>query len=254
MDIRPCISFIGAGNVAWHLASRYHEAGCRVMQVWSRQRAHAGELAERVGAEAVVSLKELVTADVIVVAVRDDAIGEVVRQIDFGDALVVHTAGSVDADVLSGVSSRYGVLWPVQSLVRGQRCGDIPFVVEGVDEPTAAAIEQMARIISSHVYRLDGRQRRRAHFAATLVSNFGNAINALAEEYMVRGGADFALLRPLIETTAGKVAGGGLWDKQTGAAARHDEHTMAAHRELLAGDDELLQLYDLMTKIIEKRC
>ena len=256
MDYCPSVSFIGAGNVAWHFASRLHGSGCRIVQVWSRHAESARLLAQHVGADAVADLASVSAAgvDVFIVAVGDDAIDEVVRQVDFGNALVVHTAGSVNIDVLQGASDRYGVLWPVQSLVKGQECGDIPCAVEGSDDAATDDVERLARCISSQVYRLDSRQRCRAHLAATMVSNFGNAINALAEEYLQQGNIDFAMLRPLIESAVHKAAGGNLWKKQTGPAARHDITTIERQRALLKHSPELLQLYDLMTAIIENRC
>ena len=44
---------------------------------------------------------------------------------------------------------------------------------------------------------------------------------------------------------------GPLWEQQTGPARRHDQKTLDAQRRLLADDPKMLQLYDMMTEIIQ---
>ena len=53
--------------------------------------------------------------------------------------------------------------------------------------------------------------------------------------------------------TARKVDYGDLWAQQTGPARRGDHKTIAAQRRLLADDPQMLQLYDLLTEIIQSK-
>ena len=46
---------------------------------------------------------------------------------------------------------------------------------------------------------------------------------------------------------------GPLWAQQTGPARRRDQKTIDTQRRLLADQPQLLQLYDLLTNIIQSR-
>lgn len=256
--MRHRISFVGTGNVAWHMAQAFKTAGCEVAQIWSRRIENASLLAEKIGAEAINDIRQLRTNDVdaIIIAVADGAIETLAQQINAHETILIHTAGSVDISVLAHGAQRYGAAWPVQSLVKGTNTNmhEVPFCIEGCDNMTTETIRNILRQVSPKIYEMDGLQRRKAHLAACMVSNFGNALNALSQEMMEKNGIDFALLRPLIELTARKAEADNIWQQQTGAAARHDQSTIAAHRALIGDNDEVRQLYDIMTRIIEKHC
>ena len=251
------ISFIGAGNVSWHMAQAFTAAGCEVAQILSRHPDNAAQLAQKVNASTIGDICMLNTSnvDAIIIAVADNVIGEVAKYLSAGDTLIVHTAGSIGIEPLSVAGSQYGVAWPVQSLVKGINIAmrDVPFCIEGCNDSTTAAIAELIRHISPHIYTMNGTQRRFAHLAACMVSNFGNALNALSQEMMTREGIDFDILRPIITQTARKAENGNLWQQQTGPAARHDTTTIEAQRSLI-NNSEILQLYDLMTSIIMQHC
>ena len=84
-----------------------------------------------------------------------------------------------------------------------------------------------------------------------MVNNFGNALNALAQETLQKEHIPFEILYPLIEMTARKIYQGDLWKLQTGPAVRRDQKTIDTHRRMIADNEDLLSLYDLMTKLID---
>lgn len=250
------ISFIGSGNVATHLALAFHAAGHIVDQVLSREYDHAQLLASRVSAVAIDRTELLRSgSDFYFLAVNDDAIFDLALDLRLPEATVVHTSGSTPLSVLQSVSRRHGVVWSPQTFVCDIAMDylHLPFCIEGSSPEVTAEIEELVGTISQQVYRLDFEQRRWAHLAAVMVNNFGNAINAMAQEFMQRCGLDFTMLRPLIEMTARKVDYGDLWAQQTGPARRGDHKTIAAQRRLLADDPQMLQLYDLLTEIIQSK-
>ena len=53
--------------------------------------------------------------------------------------------------------------------------------------------------------------------------------------------------------TAEKIKQGGLWQQQTGPARRRDQRTIDNQRRLIADDEKLLQLYDLLTETIQDK-
>ena len=248
------ITFIGSGNVATHLAMALRAVGHTILQVFSREYDHAARLADAVGASATDRLNHLRDdADVYILAVSDDALYELPLDLRFPQALVLHTSGSTPITVLDRISRRNGVVWSPQTFVRDIAIDyqHLPLCIEGSNAAATAAIEGLFSSVTPHIYRLDHAQRCRAHLAAVMVSNFVNAINGEAQSLMQHCGLDFNMLRPLAEQTLRKWDYGDLRRQQTGPAVRHDNKTLAMHRRMLADDPTLLQLYDMMTEIIQ---
>ena len=127
----------------------------------------------------------------------------------------------------------------------------LPFCIEGATQQATETLENLALRVSAHVYRMGFEERQRTHLASVMVSNFVNAINATAQEYMQQGGLDFNMLRPLAEQTLRKWDYGNLKLQQTGPAIRHDEKTLNAHRRRLADQPKLLALYNQLTDYIQ---
>lgn len=250
---KTSISIVGSGNVATHLGLAFHAAGCTVKQVLSRSLDHAQTLARRVGAHPICDWHRLEEdADVYILAVGDDALYDLALDLRLPNALVVHTSGATPLSVLRPVSRRRGVLWSPQTFVRdiAMDYRRLPLCIEGSTPEVESDMEELARLISPCIYRLDYEQRRRAHLAAVMVSNFVNAVNATAHDYLNANGLDPEMLRPLAEQTLAKWDYGQLWLQQTGPAVRRDDKTLDAQRRLLAEQPELLKLYELMTDII----
>ena len=250
------ISIIGAGNVATHLALALHNTGHTLRQVLTREFDHAALLASRVGAQPINKSSLLDDqSDVYLLAVNDDALYDLALDLRLPNALVLHTSGSTPATVLKPISHRYGVVWSPQTFVRdiAMDYARLPLCIEGSTPQVLQEIEDLFAPVSGHIHHLDFEQRRWAHLAAVMVNNFGNAINAIAQETLEQHGIDFSILRPLAEGTVRKMDYGPLWPQQTGPARRHDQKTLDTQRRLLADNPQLLQLYDLLTEIIQEK-
>lgn len=248
------ITFIGSGNVASHFAQVLYQNGNTIVQIWSRQQSHAEELASRVGATATDSWEELSQeTDVVIIAITDDALYNLPDELHFNHALVLHTSGSVPMETLKCVSSQYGVLWSPQSFVRNEPIdyAALPLCIEGNTPIAEQVIRQLVEPISQHIYPLNGNQRRWVHLCAVMANNFGNALNATAEQLMQQQQIPFEILHPIISLTSQKAQHGDLWKQQTGPAIRRDEKTLESHRQLLKENPQLLELYNIMTNIIQ---
>ncbi len=247
------ISIIGSGNVATHLALAFVSSGHTIAQVLSREFDHAQLLAGRVGAQPIDKTHLLrKDADIYILAVGDDSLFDLALELEIPRALIIHTSGATSIEVLRPISRRYGVVWSPQTFVRdiAMDYPALPFCVEGCNEAVTDEIVALMSTISSNVYHLTYEQRRWAHLSSVMVSNFVNAINAMAQETMQQHKLDFQMLRPLAEQTLRKWDYGDLRAQQTGPAVRHDEKTIKEHRRLLADQPELLRLYDFMTEMI----
>lgn len=255
---KPKISFIGSGNVACHLAKAFYGAGCRIGQVWSRNWHHASRVAQLVDAEPIDAIGALSgDEDFLVIAVKDDAIASVASQLESGNAMVVHTSGTTDIEVLRGTSSHFGVVWPFQTLSSSLEVDyrSLPLCVEGNDEESAERLLWLVGLISGNTFVLNGEQRKWAHLAAVMANNFGNFLNASAQQMLTRHGIPFELIAPIVQATAQRMQslkpGESLIDFQTGPAIRHDENTLNRHRAMLSDNPQLLQLYNLFTDLIQ---
>lgn len=104
------ISLVGSGRVAFHLAKVLLAQGHHIIQVYARDFEKTQKFAEQFQAKACQSLREFQPADLIILAVSDSAIADIVKQVHelFPDTLIVHTSGSTDIEVISQVHTKAG--------------------------------------------------------------------------------------------------------------------------------------------------
>jgi len=249
------ISLIGSGNVATHLGAAFKNAGHKIVQVYSRSIDHATLLAYHLGAAPTTDLASLnPETDVFIIAVKDDAIAAVARELTQYQKLIVHTSGSTDLAALSGLTSNAGVLYPLQTLSANKEVDFslVPLCVEGADNYITDKLEKLAHTVSKSVYRVNSAQRKTLHLAAVFACNFPNYLYTIAQQLVEQSGLGFELLRPLILETAQKVQDAFPAGVQTGPAIRNDETTMAAHLQLLDSSPQLKELYALLSQAIIK--
>lgn len=250
------ITVIGSGNVATHFARAFFSAGHAVSQVFSRNIDNARLLASQVGAEAVCDFNHVRQgADIYIFAIPDDALYDLPSDLNFGKSLCVHTSGSVPMDVLKNLSANSGVLYSSQTFVKflDMQYDQVPFCLEASNTAVYDTLVGLVKTVSSKIYALDSDQRRNLHLSAVFVNNFGNAINAMAQEIAEKNKIPFEILFPLVDGTAQKAKLGNLWAMQTGPAVRGDRQTMNNHVRLLVENPEMQELYMLITKIIQQK-
>jgi len=256
-DTELKISVIGSGNVASSLAPALDSApGCRVTSVFSRNIAHAGLLASRLRHAVAVDCCESLPAgdDVYLIAVKDDAVRELSRCLagKAPGALWAHTSGSVPAEALSGLSSRYGVLYPLQTFSRERPLDlrQVPFFIEGSDVETEAELKRLAMRLSDNVRVAGSDIRRLIHVAAVFACNFTNHLWAIADGILRRHDISLDVLEPLLEETLRKAMTMSPAEGQTGPARRNDTGVMAAHERML--DEGNAKLYRTLSESIIK--
>ena len=222
--------------------------------MYSRRKAAATTLAAKVKAAAITDLQKLdPQASIYIIAVKDDAIATVAKQLKLGSAIVVHTSGSVPMAVLKGVSKNYGVLYPLQTFSKGKAVDlrTTPVCIEASNRQTAQQLSYFARSISGNVQKVSSEQRKVLHLAAVFACNFSNHLYAVAEGILKKNKLSLHLLQPLIEETALKIRHASPVKMQTGPAVRGDKKTMDAHLQLIR-DADTRKLYTLLSKGIIK--
>ncbi|HEY4154647.1 MAG TPA: Rossmann-like and DUF2520 domain-containing protein, partial [Puia sp.] len=201
------IIIIGSGNVATRLGRKFREAGHRILQVFSRNPSHAVLLAEILNATPISALSEMKTgADLILLAISDNAYPEFVHELSPTGSFVVHTAGSVPMEVLKNTSSRYGVLYPLQSFRRElEDQPEFPLLIDANNPGSLEELKEMAAGLSKTILPAGNEMRLKYHLAAVLAGNFSNHLYSLTESWCRREEIDFGLLQPLIRETAGRL-------------------------------------------------
>ena len=250
------IVIIGSGNVAAVLGRKFVAAGHQILQILSRNAAAASELAYEWNTESA-NYRSLINkdADVYIVAVADDAIEDIVKDLYLPGKVVAHTAAAVKMDILKKVTKNYGVFYPLQSLRKEQgQVPEIPIYIEAATETAQTVLNKLARSVYSKAgLTADLDKRTKLHVAAVLVNNFTNYIFSLAENYCKKEEIDFAELLPLIENTFSRLHENAPADLQTGPAVRGDLETIHKHLILLEKYPQLSKLYQFLTESIMGR-
>ncbi len=245
------VTIVGAGNVATSLAPALCKAGHRVAQVWSRSEASAKALAQSVSCPWTTDLDAIDTAsDVIVISVADCATERIASALS-GNALTLHTAGSIPLSSLP--QERAGVLYPLGTFTKAQPVdlASVPIYIEAKRKQDLPTLEAFALSLSPAVSKLDSQGRMLLHLSAVFACNFANHCYTLASEALQRAGLPFGTILPLIDQTARRVHKAHPRLTQTGPAQRRDKAVMDKHLALLSPADA--ELYRLMSESIERR-
>lgn len=253
------ISLIGSGRVAFHLAQALLAQGHNIVQVYARDFNKTQKFAEKIQAKACQSLQQFQSTELIILAVSDSAIAELVKQVHelFPETLMVHTSGSTNIEVISHVHEKAGVFYPLQtfSFERDVDWTVTPLFVEAVADVDQKLLSDLANSLSNRVYQYTSKQRLTLHLAAVFACNFSNYCFDMAKQIVDAEQVDFSLLYPLIVETAKKATENDPKQMQTGPAMRGDQNILAIHQNLLAQAerDDLKEVYQLLSDGILQR-
>jgi predicted short-subunit dehydrogenase-like oxidoreductase (DUF2520 family) len=262
----PTTFIVGAGPVATALAGALRLGGVPVLGLWARRAAAARAAGSTAGVAAFSSAPPdvLLESEVVILAVRDQVIGEV-AQVLLGTGLIntrhvlLHCAGSASArEVLGAVAGQVagiGTLHPLSAIADGKLSmralkGTV-FGVEGDDVGRATA-GKLVGAIGGVVLALDGAQMAAYHAAAALASNYLVATIDAAAAVLATAGvpADKAAqaLVPLAEGALRNVAAHGTTAGLTGPIRRGDRATVVRHLEALRDHAELAEIYRALAR------
>ncbi|MDQ4142024.1 MAG: DUF2520 domain-containing protein [Bacteroidota bacterium] len=253
------IALIGAGNVAWHLGRALEQAGHRIVLVYSRTLVKAEFLSEALlQAHPTHQLDfSLIKADVFILAIKDDAVNEVLEKAVFpSDSLVVHTSGSLPLSVITGQSKiRGGVFYPIQTFSKEIDIDlkQTPIGLEASNPTDLSLLKKLAESISSQVIELPTEARKTIHLAAVFACNFTNHLLGISQELLEKHQLNFTVLHPLITGTLQKAFTHSPFQVQTGPAVRFDQNILAQHQQLLQHHPNYLAIYISLTESIQQK-
>jgi predicted short-subunit dehydrogenase-like oxidoreductase (DUF2520 family) len=258
------VFLVGTGAAATTLALALRKAGVDVLGIHGRSRARAARAARRARVPGTSGPlpAAIAGADVVWIAVSDDAIPAVARQLAASGRLhrmqvVLHTAGAHGREVLRPVTrhvAAVGSLHPLQSLAEPRRAATrlagATFAIEGTPRALRAA-RALALALGGRPVVVPARGKALYHAAAVMTSGgttglFGAAIEALVAAGVPRARAP-AILLPLLQGTIENIAALGAARALTGPIARGDAATLAVHRAAIArGARRLAPLYEAL--------
>jgi predicted short-subunit dehydrogenase-like oxidoreductase (DUF2520 family) len=243
------ITMIGAGNLATHISRALQHAGHEIIQVFSRTEKSASHLANQLDCPFTTDLNNIIKSELAIIAVKDDAIKEVEKHINFPK---VHTSGTKNLDCLT--KSKVGVFYPLQTFSKTSNVDfeSVPICIESNDSSFYKLLNELANSITNKVYMLDSKQRRQLHIAAVIACNFSNLMYRFSEDICKEHSIPFEILQPLILETANKIQSLPPSKAQTGPAQRGDELTIEKHIASLDSNSELQSIYKTLSNSIKK--
>lgn len=181
---------------------------------------------------------ELPEADIVLVAVKDDAIVEVSHRlapIITGAGVVAHLSGFVPVVALHHLQSSgtaVGGFHPLQSLPdphTGANALRGAFVGIGGDELAIDMLTHLAATLGMEPFRLEDAARPAYHAAAAAAANFVVTSLAVSGDLFESAGIDPRVSRPLVDRAVQNVFEKGSAASLTGPIARGDIETVIGH-------------------------
>jgi predicted short-subunit dehydrogenase-like oxidoreductase (DUF2520 family) len=247
----PNTFLVGAGPVATALAGALRLGGVPVLGLWARDPASARSAGAVAGVASFSAAPPdlLLEADVVILAVRDDAISEVAAKLCATGLItrhhvMIHCSGVMPAEVaFADVRERLGgvaTLHPLRAIPDGRAAmrnlGGTVFGVEGDERGRREALA-LVKALGGRPLELSAEQMAAYHAAAAIASNYLVALLDVAAAVMRGAGVGrdeaVAALIPLTSGTLDNVRERGLEGALTGPILRADRDTVARHLAVL---------------------
>lgn len=257
--MKTTVSFIGSGNLAWHLAPAIDNAGFVVKEVFSARQKNAAALTGRLYQAEVKSSLDFSDSpsDLFIIAVSDEAIADVAREIVLPEnATLVHTSGSQPLSILDySAAANTGVFYPLQTFTKARPIDfkNVPIFIEASDAAAEKKLSAIAKALTPKYKNISSEERKGLHVAAVFASNFPNHMLRISKMLMDERGLNFEWLKPVILETINKALSVGPEYSQTGPAVRGDLEILDEHMKYLKSDKTLAKIYEIISQdIIDK--
>jgi len=232
------IVLVGPGRAGLSVAIAANGAGHDVVAVVGRDADQVAAAARRFDAIALAIGEPIPPVDLVVIAVRDDAIAEVAGQVAAiarnAAASAVHLSGAVPVAALGAIADQglsVGAMHPLQTLpdpVRGGRALAGAWFAVTADEPLRADLYGFVGSLGGHPFDLSDEHRIAYHAGAAAAANFPIAALTIAQRLFAATGVPFDAARPLVEAIVENVFTRGPVASLTGPIARGDVETVDA--------------------------
>lgn len=227
------IAIVGAGRVGCSLGRAFAARGHRIVAASTLSASSAARVREALGDVPLAAPEDAALgADIVLIAVPDDAIEAVAAQVARGirsDATVVHTSGLHGTGVLAGCGLRVAAIHPALPISSPR--DNLEGVWFGVtcSAEMRAWSEWFVAQLGGVALQIDEAARPLYHAALSMASNFAVAIAGDAADLL----PDAAVLAPLLRQTVENVIARGADAALTGPIVRGDAGTVREHLRAL---------------------
>lgn len=213
------------------------EAGLSVVGILGRGDVTAR--AARVMADVVAWDEPLPDADLVVLAVRDDAIREVCERVaPQTTAPVVHLSGMATLDTLAAARGPRGSFHPLQTLptpdAGAAQLRGAGVAIAATTDELASTLRRLAASLEMVPFEVPEERRALYHAAAAASANFVVTALVVAHRLYEAAGIDPAVAARLTETVVANSYALGPAESLTGPIARGDVGTVRAHLAAIA--------------------
>lgn len=253
------IALVGPGRAGQAVAIAARGGGHEIVAVAARDPEQASTVAHRFDGVALVIGEPLPPVDLIIIAVRDDAITEVADTIApvarNAAAAAVHLSGATSVAAISALADNgiaTGAFHPLQTFPNagtGARALPGSWVAVTADEPFRSSLHEFARTMGCIPFDLADNDRAVYHAAAAAAANFPIAALAVAERLLNSAGVPFGVVRPLTEEVVTNAFEQGPSRSLTGPIARKDTATVEAQMAAAkSAAPELAEAFEAMAR------
>ena len=245
------VAIIGSGNVAYVYSKVLKNKGINLRYVFVRNQERLSEVEKLFGVKAISDYETLFSCDLIIIAVKDDAIEEVAAKLQNYKGVLVHTSGTQNINALQSADN-YGVIYPLQTLSKDYDVDfkSVPILINASSFEVKEKLRLIAEKMSDVVIECSDEDRRYIHMNAVYVSNFVNVMLQIGEKLLKEKSLSISILEPLVKETVNKAFSMGAEKALTGPARRGDVETINKHLDLLKNNEEEKEIYKLLTNYI----
>jgi predicted short-subunit dehydrogenase-like oxidoreductase (DUF2520 family) len=238
------LTLVGPGRAGLAVALAASASGHDIVSVAARRPEAAAEAAARVGASAVAIGDRLPDTDLVVVAVKDDAIGEVAAALaasSGGIPAAVHLSGLATVDALRPLrdgGTAVGSFHPLQTLPTPEAGAARlagAWIAITADPPLRTTLRGLAESIGARAFDLADDAKALYHAAAAAAANFPLAALAMAADLFAAADVPFEAARPLVEAVVANAFDLGPRSALTGPVARGDVGTVGSQIAAVVG-------------------
>lgn len=244
------IALVGPGRAGISLALAAAASGHDVAQVAGRSTTTVTRVAEQLGASAAAIGDPVGTVDLLLIAVRDDAIEEVAQQVASslsdesasGIGGAVHLSGLKPVTALAALGERevpIGSYHPLQTLPTpdagaARLVGSWAAIT--ADGDLRKRLHEFAASLAAEPFDLEDAAKPTYHAAAAAAANFPLAALTMASDLFAAAGVPFDAARALVEAVTANAFEIGPRAALTGPVARGDTRTVATQLEAVMRD------------------
>lgn len=249
------VGIIGTGAVGKSMAAYFLSKKVQMTGFYSKTPKHVRDTANAYNTIAFENMSQVIqNNDFVLVAVNDDAITEVVSEMEelqgmLNEKIIVHTSGVHASNILSPLK-QYGAktlsLHPLQSFSDVESAQNrIPNTVFSIEGDVEESVVEWLDLIGIQTFEIPSAYKANYHMGASIVSNFLVTVLDFGFMQFEKLGYDktFAkkALMPLIDGTLENIKQNGTTEALTGPISRGDVQTVKKHLEAL--DETYMSLY-----------